>query len=331
VPVPDYPGSSVRVLRASSVALLAAAGTAPGAFEALGEAAQVGFLKQAAVSHRQPFATDHEQPVPATGAGYPLELVGSDKGFTVVHVAVENRNGARSGWPTDPSAFLVILVPPAAQPPAPLVSEVRVGEGSVTLTVAPDVTNRTAALAVYRARTADEADDVRRMRPVATVPVAQAANAATQIVDSGLYDDVEYLYRVVAVGQGGVPSGPSVIVPATPRPSGPPPAPQVVAVERVPADPARRRVQVIVPRRDYRVRVLRRRQFAAAWEAPDIPTVQADGSLDFAALATLSDPAGYRVTLVDTVPTPDAAYAYLARIEDPRGRAATGEPLLESP
>ena len=111
--------------------------------------------------------------MPADGGAYLLELGGSDRGLTVVHLAVENRTGTRSAWPTTPAPFMVIAVPRTAAPPPPLVSEIRVGERSVSLSIAPDVTGATRTLALYRARTAADATDVRRMRPVSEVALAR--------------------------------------------------------------------------------------------------------------------------------------------------------------
>jgi hypothetical protein len=328
VPVPSIPDASVRVLRASSVALLSASGTSAADFDALGEPDQVGLLKSLAVTHREPFATDHEQPIFADGGVYLLELPGFDRGLTVVHLAVENRTGTRSTWPTSPAAFLVIAVPRDSTPPVPLIREIRVGERTVTLSIAADVTGLTRAFAVYRARTAADAADVRRMRPVVTVTLPDpAADAPTPVIDSGLYDEMDYFYRVVAIGEGGARSNPTKAARVTPVSHAPPPAPEVRSIERL--GQTARRVTLLVPRRDYPVFLFRRHQYAAAWETPSGAGIGPDGRLDIASLTTMPDPAGYQVVLDDVVPA-DELYSYFARIEDPRGRRASGAPLTEA-
>ena len=112
---------------------------------------------------------------------------------------------------------------------------------------------------------------------------------------------------------------------------GPPPAPEVSAVERDPAQPGRRLVRLLVPRRDYPVFLFRRRQFAPAWETPSGAGIGPGGRLDLSALAATPDPAGYQVLVEDVVPIADVPWSYVARIEDPRGRVATGTPRMETP
>ncbi len=330
VPLPAMAGASVRVLRSTSAALLATAGTTAEQFAALGEAQQVGLLRELSVPHREPFATDHEQPVPADGGSYLLELAGSDRGLTVVHLAVENLTGTRSTWPTTPAPFLVIAVPRTAAPPPPLVSEIRVSERSVSLSIAPDVTGATRTLALYRARTAADATDVRRMRPVLEVALgAPPPDDPTLLLDTGLFDEVDYFYRIVAIGADGQRSAPTIAMRARPVSQGPPPAVEVQAIARNPAQPGRRRVALKIPRRDYPIFLFRRRQFALAWETPSARGVEADGRLDFSALSTTPLADGYQVSVDDLVPADDAAWSYVARIEDPRGRITMGVPLME--
>jgi hypothetical protein len=323
VPLPALPGATVRVFRAPGVALLSAGSTSAADFAALSEEDRVGLLRSLGVAHRAPFAADHEQPVPADGGGYPLELAGFDRGYTVVHLMVENRTGARSEWPTDPFAFLVVRVPRQTPPPPPLVREVRVGDRSVLLRVAPDITGRTRSLVLYRSRVPGEAADVRRMRQVAEQVLPDpASEEPTALLDSGLYDEVSYFYRLVAVGEDGLRSAPSAALRATPVAHGPPDPPEVRAIERDPTVPDRRRVRLRVPRRDYPVLLFRRRRFAPDWE----PAV----TVDFAAFAATPDPAGWEVLVDDAVPAPDEDYAYFARIEDRRGRGSSSPALLET-
>jgi hypothetical protein len=169
------------------------------------------------------------------------------------------------------------------------------------------------------------------MKPVAeiTLPVP-APEEPTPVIDSGLFDEVDYFYRVVAIGEGGLRSAPSVAMRATPIAHGPPPAPEVSAIERDPAQPDRRLVRLLVPRRDYPVFLFRRRQFAPAWEMPSGVAIGPDGRVDLASLAPTPDPTGYQVVIEDIVPFPDEVYSYVGRIEDPRGRVTAGAPLMET-
>jgi hypothetical protein len=103
----------------------------------------------------------------------------------------------------------------------------------------------------------------------------------------------------------------------------------VQTVARDPAQPGRRRVVLKIPRRDYPIFLFRRRQFALAWEAASASGVEADGRLDFSTLATTPLVDGYQVAVDDLVPADDAAWSYVARIEDPRGRITVGVPRME--
>jgi hypothetical protein len=76
--------------------------------------------------------------------------------------------------------------------------------------------------------------------------------------------------------------------------------------------------------------LFRRRRFAPDWETTNVAALGPKGELDFAALPSTPDPAGYQVVVEDSVPSPDEAYSYFARIEDPRGRTSASAPLLES-
>jgi hypothetical protein len=330
VPLPVLDGGTVRVQRATSAALLASAGTTADDFAALDEQQQVGLLRALSVTHREPFATDHEQPVPADGGGYPLELGGSDRGLTVVHLVIESRTGTRSHWPTTPAPFMVIAVPRTAAPPTPLVSELHVGDRDVSLSIAPDITCATRTLALYRARTADDATDVRRMRPVIE-DALPAPDEPTVLLDTDLFDEVDYFYRVVAIGDDGQRSAPTIAVRVRPVSQSPPPAVVVLSVLRDPAAPGLRRVALTIPRRDYPIFLFRRRQFALAWETPSAAGVDVEGRLDFSSLATTPIPDGYQVSVDDAVPADDVGWSYVARIEDPRGRITMGVPVMETP
>jgi hypothetical protein len=331
VPLPALPDTNVRVLRASDVALLAASGTSATDFTALDEANRVGLLRTLAVTHRDPFANDHEQPIAASGGGYLMELGGSDRGMTVVHVAIESRTAQHSAWPTSPAGFMVVVVPPGAVPPSPLVTEIRVADRSVRFVIAPDITHATRAIALYRARTAADAEDVRRMKPVAEVTIPQmAGDEPTVVLDTGLFDEVDYFYRAVAIGEDGIRSAPTGAMRATPISHAPPPAVAVDAIERDPGQPALRRVHLVIPRRDYPIFLFRRRQFGAGWETPSGTGVGPNGRLDLVSLSSTPDSGGYRVLVEDVVPVADTPWSYIARIEDPRGRVTMGTPVMET-
>lgn len=329
VPIPSVAGASVRVLRAASVALLAESNTSPAEFAALSEPEQVGLLRTLAVDHREPFATDHEEPVPANGQPYLMEFGGSNRGLTIVTLVMISRTGAQSTWPSDAGTFMVIKVPRNEPPPTPLIRDTTVGNQSVALSIAPDVTGLASSLAVYRARSEADAGDVRRMRPVQEIAVALPPDP-TVVIDSGLFEEVTYFYRIVAIGSDGLRSAPTASIPVVLVAPGPPPPPVVSAVERVAADPGRRRVRLVVPRRDYAVYLFRRRQFALDWETPTASGMSADGKLNFTSLTATPHPDGYEIVIEDFVPPSDDAYSYFARIEDPRGRITAGAPRMET-
>ena len=168
------------------------------------------------------------------------------------------------------------------------------------------------------------------MRPVLEVALgAPPPDDPTLLLDTGLFDEVDYFYRVVAIGADGQRSAPTIAMRARPVSQGPPPAVEVQAIARNPAQPGRRRVALKIPRRDYPIFLFRRRQFALAWETPSASGVEADGRLDFSALSTTPLADGYQVSVDDLVPADDAAWSYVARIEDPRGRITMGVPLME--
>ncbi|HYQ03289.1 MAG TPA: hypothetical protein VER96_31660 [Polyangiaceae bacterium] len=330
LPLPALPNCRVRVLRAPAVALLAASGTSAEAFEALSVQDRVGLLRTLAVTHREPFAADHTNPRPADGGAYLVELGGFDRGLTVLTLVVENANGARAPWPTTPGPFLVGTVPRVAALPVPLVRELRVSDRSATFTISADPTRQTRTLAVYRTRAAADADDVRRMRLVAEVALTDPnSDAPTQLIDAGLFEEVDYFYRLVAIGEGGLRSSPTGAMRVTPLPQGPPTAPVVRAIERDAAQPSLRRVRLLIARRDYPVYLLRRLPLAPTWEAARGTTVGADGLIDVAALAATPDPAGYELVIEDLVAAPDERYSYMARVQNRRGRATAGQPLGE--
>ena len=95
--------------------------------------------------------------------------------------------------------------------------------------------------------------------------------------------------------------------------AGPPP--------RRDGDPATRLPDLPVPAASVRV----------AWETPSAAGVDAEGRLDLSVLATTPIPDGYQVSVDDVVPADDVGWAYVARIEDPRGRITMGVPMTETP
>jgi hypothetical protein len=201
----------------------------------------------------------------------------------------------------------------------------------VWFSVAADVTGRTRALAIYRARSAAGAVDIRRMRPVTEVVLSQPADQPTVILDTGLFEETDYFYRLVAIGEEGVRSRPTNAMRATTIALKPPPAVVVQAIVRDAAQPTRRTVELLIPRRDYPIYLFRRRQFGATWESPTATGIGADGRVDLAILATAPVPAGYRVMIDDLVPVADVPWSYVARIEDRRGRMTMGLPAAETP
>ena len=329
MPVRDLPGYRVRVFRAAGVALLAAAGTTAESFAALAEEAKVGLLRTLSATHREPFSNAHEQPAAADGSSRLVELSGSDAGLTVLYLAIETLAGARAPWPTTPAAFIVVGVPRTRIPPPPLVRDLHLGDRAVTFIIAPDVTGATRAFEIYRARDAAAAEDVRRMKPIATL--AAVVGQETVFTDDGLFEEVRYAYRAVAVGDEGLRSAPTAAFAATPVARAAPLPVLVESIARPGGDLARRRIVLVAPRLDYAVRLLRRRRFAPSWEPADGVPLRSDGALDFTQLVAAPDPGGHRLEIDDVVLVADADYAYQARVEDKRGRVTSGPPLVEGP
>jgi hypothetical protein len=320
---PNLGGGRVRVLRASETALLVAAGSDPAAFAALALPERAAFLRGLALAHPEAFAPDHEQRYAATAGSHTAQFDGAQRGLSVFAVQTISAAEVRAPWPADAGAFLVVVVPRPPQPRTPLVREVRAGDRRVTVTVARDLTGAAAKLRLYRGRDAAHVADVRGMRPVAEllVPAEGEAEAGeVQLADSGLYADVDYWYRVAAIGADGTMSVPTEPLRARPYASGPPAAPEIVSVARDGTLPHLRFVECLVARRDYPMLLLRRMRGTLEWQATPVSFTGAT-----------SVPSGYRLTIEDTPPDPAARYVYRLRVTDLLGRIAESEPVEEAP
>ncbi|HYC91750.1 MAG TPA: hypothetical protein VEO54_21200 [Thermoanaerobaculia bacterium] len=322
------PGGTIQVMRCSGAALLGAAAIDDPTFQALDESARVTLLQTLSTQHREVFAMDHEVTYPASATAHTIELNGNDRGWTLATTLGFSRTGIREQWPSDPLRFEVIAVPRSAVPPLPVVVEARGGDRGATLRIRPDWTARSEHFRIYRTRERAATSDVRLMRPVATVP---ASAAETLFVDSGLFENITYFYRVEALGSGGVRSQPTSAIAVTPYTTAPPPPPEVLGVQKL-ADPAKRRVEWLLPRRDYGVELLRRPHGVPQWTPAETVASRPDGTLDLTLLTapTVQDGA-WRYTAEDTVPDGAIRWTYRVRITDPQGRVALSPVVEETP
>jgi|GEM_PF-5142585 len=322
---PDLGGGRVRVLRASARALLAAAGHAPAAYDALDRIGKAALLRTLATAQRQVFAADHEAPYAATAGEHRSRLNAHERGLTVLTVEPTSATGLRAPWPSDVRAFVVVAVPALRPPRPPLVREIRAGDRQVTLVIAPDLTGETAELRVFRTRDAAALGDLRRMRLVAR-PLPAIDD--TSILDSALFAEVDYWYRVVALAADGAPSAPSEPLRARPYSVLPPPSPIVTGVVR---SAALRQITCVVQRRDYRLSLFRRIRGQVDWHAASGPHVEA-GAIDVAALAPAPVSGGYQLVVTDDPsPRPDERYLYFVRVRDGQGRTTDSAAVEESP
>ncbi|HEX6095356.1 MAG TPA: hypothetical protein VF432_03445 [Thermoanaerobaculia bacterium] len=316
---PNLGGGRVRVLRASETALLVASGSDPAAYAALTLPARAGFLRGLALAHQEVFAPDHEQRYAATAGAHTAQFDGAQRGLSVFALQPISAAEIRAPWPTSAGAFLVVGVPRPPQPRVPLVREVRAGDRNVTVTVARDLTGAAAKLRLYRGRTAAQVADVRGMRPVAELLVPPAAEELL-LVDSNLYADVDYWYRVAAFAADGTMSPPSEPLRARPYSSGPPAAPEIVSVERDEMLPHLRVVDCVVARRDYPTLLLRRVRGTFDWRTMPV---------DFTGATPA--PNGYQLTIEDSPPDPAETYVYQLRVTDLQGRIAESDVVEEAP
>lgn len=314
---PNLGGGRVRVLRASERALLVASGSDPAAYEALALPARAGFLRGLALAHPDAFAPDHEQRYAASAGSHTARFDGVQRGLTVFVLQPISAAEVRAAWPASAGAFLVVAVPRPPEPRTPLVQEVRAGDRSVTIAVARDLTGAAAKLRLYRGRNANQVADVRGMRPVAEVLVPAGAEVI-QLVDSSLYADVDYWYRVAAFSADGTMSAPTEPLRARPFTSGPPVAPEIVSVERDTTLPHLRVVDCLVARRDYPMSLLRRVRGTIDWLATPV---------DFTGATPA--PNGYQLTIEDAPPDAAETYVYQLRVTDLQGRIAESNAVAE--
>ena len=318
--------ASAQIMRTSARALLTAGGTDDATFEALSRNDQVVHVKTLATTHPEVFAADHETPHASTASSHAIELNGNDRGWTVATVRLISQTQVRAPWPTDPTRFVVIAVPKITLPELPGVEEVLPGDRQVTLRIAPDPSAAATAFQIYRTRDPVAAADVRTMRPVAT---ASATDQTQVVIDDGLFADIDYFYRVVAIGEQGVRSPPTQPLLARPYSTQPPEPPELLEVLRPSSDPSKRQVTWTLPRRDYTVTLYRRTRGFGYWGFAD--AVGEDGALDLGTLTATLENGHYRYSIGDSVPDPDALYTYRLRITDPRGRSADSFAVEESP
>jgi hypothetical protein len=209
----------------------------------------------------------------------------------------------------------------------PLVREVRAGDRRVTVRVAPAASSDVTALRLYRARGLADVQDVRRMRLVGDHPSEPIDD--TIFEDGGLYPDVDYWYRAVAVMADGTLSPPAAPVRVRPFSNVPPPPPSVITVLRTPATPTRR-ITAVIPRRDLPLVLLRRGKGLVDWQAATGPNIGPGGLVDVMALSPLPVAGGYELTIVDEVPVaPDEHYLYRLRLRDALGRTGDSAAVEE--
>lgn len=330
---PDLGPGSARVLRTSARSLLVEANVDMTAFEALDRAGRANMLRGLAVAHPELFSADHENPYPAPNRAHLARFLGSAREFTIFMIEHTTETHIRSAWPSDPTRFMVVATPSDAAPRAPFVREIRAGDRRVTLVVDPDPEGADREVRLFRAKTQAELEDVRLMREVERRP---GAAGETVFVDEGVYPDVDYWYRVIAVRADGTQSSPSAPSLARPFSSMPPEPPAVTSVTRSAA--LRRAVAVVVARRDWKLQIFRRRKGTPGWEPSVGAHIGEGGRIDVAALAPVWNGSGYRLELEDQVPADadDALdlnnkYVYRIRVIDPRGRSADSPDVEQSP
>jgi hypothetical protein len=320
-------GMTVQVMRASQAALLQAGGTTSAAFAAMTEGERVAHLKDLAINHESMFVADHEFPYGDTAIVHMVEIKGLIRDWSVVMLQRTSKNGVRGSWPTSGDNFAVIAVPRPPQPATPVFIELRPGDRSATLRLAPDPNDLTRSIRILRTRDETKTDDIRLMQPVLEIDIgALGPDAEITATDTDLLPDAIYFYRAIALGEANTRSDPGEVVTVRPYSTVPPPAPELFLVQRELSPPNGRLLVFSIPRRDYHVTVFRRTK-PGAWEF-----IAANGNNGFLNLTTLSVTQandGYEVQLVDTVPDAGATYVYFVRISDPRERSAASAELEE--
>jgi hypothetical protein len=324
---PDLGRGRVQVMRASEAALLDAGGTDPAVYAALDLIARAELLRGVAIGHPERFVADHEFPYAAAPGGHAVELGGAERALTVVTLSPVGQTEQRAPWPAEPARFAVIAVPAAPALRPPLLRELRAGDRRVSARVAPDLTGATARLRLYRARRAEDAKDVRRMRLVSELSVGPPVGSPPPdllLSDGSVFADVDYWYRVVALAEGGEVSPPSGERLARPFSSEPPPAPAIVSVKRHQTQP-RRQLTCVVARRDYALALFRRERGELSFRFGTGPELGEGGAIDLGALATEPVTGGWRFVVEDSVPDMNADYFYFLRMRDGRGRTSDSE------
>jgi hypothetical protein len=329
---PPLQGGTAQVLRAPEATLRAAAGLDATAWNALPLPQRVGQLKAAAIAHRELFAPDHAFPYDERTREHLVEIPAAERSWTVLTLITTGRTGTRGPWPGNPDRFAVVAVARPTVPLRPEILEVRTGSERVAFFLAPDGSGATAEVRLYRARNTDQVADVRRMIPVQTLQTPPDEPPII-LLDNELHADVDYWYRLVAVAADGTCSDPTEAVRVRVTSTEPPRPGEVLAVERVAADPAARAVSFRVPRRDYPV-YLFRRGLAEPWaRLANIGALTPDGTVrlsDFTPVSLDSPPGGWRYDVTDTVPDPDGIYRYYVRVIDPRDRVTDSPALAET-
>jgi hypothetical protein len=273
------------------------------------------------VLHRGVFTADHEMPYAPAVKEHIVGFNGLERMWSVGTVQLTSKTGVPAAWPSNGNGFVVIAVRRAAEPRTPVVSEARPGDRTASLRVLPDPTGATQRVRIYRTRTRDNAAEIRMMKPVQDIDMAGVTAAGVVFQDVDLIPDATYFYRAVAHGAGTARSLPTEIITVRVFSTVAPPAPQVVSVKKPLGLPMQRDVVFRIPRRDYRVSVLRRGAEDPDWLVDDV---------DLATLTVAPSGTAYQVQLSDTVPVAAAKYTYRIRITDPRERAAESASVEES-
>ncbi|MCU1230029.1 MAG: hypothetical protein JWO97_2913 [Acidobacteria bacterium] len=310
---------TAQVLIASQNRLLAAGNIIDSDYGLLTDGERVLKLKELAVAHDSVFTPDHELPYPSNVTEHDLVLRGLERTWTVVMIRLTSATSVPASWPKSGDAFAVVAVRTAPVPRPPELIETRGGDRQVTFRIAPDATGATKRVRICRTRTKENATEIRMMKPVQEVDVSAAPIDGVVVIDPDLLPDVPYFYRAVALGDANTRSDATEIISVKAWSSAAPSAPVIASVTKPAASPSQREVVFTLPRRDYRVTVLRHDSEAPGWSLidADLPPL---GNVNLAAQTVVAIADGYEVTLHDTVPNEAATYAYRIRLTDPRDK-----------
>lgn len=313
-------GGTVEVRRAAEIALLHAAGVDLDTWWDGEEADRICDLRQMAIAHPEVMTRDTELPLDDSVTEHRVELVGGDRGWTVLVAVPYSRTGIAAAWPTDPLAFAVVAVPRRRVLATPHLERVLPVDGAVELHVAADPEAVASRLRVYRTRSSANLGDVRRMRPVADVPVS--GPQAVTIVDDTVHAYREYYYRVVAESDGGRRSEPSAPVAVRTWTTAPPAPAEIVDVTTVSPSPDRV-VRFRLERDDYEAELLRRINGSVLWQEAG-----GGGVLDLNATTALGRG---EYELIDPIPSElrRERFVYVMRVRDPSGRTTHSTAFVE--